>query len=165
MTVVLLQQVLRELNITFKASSSTKELILKVKEARLKIKDRSECCQANTYSSFSSSTCIAGSDRTGVFMLTALETDKRKRVWLFWASLHYLIAVLFLPVELNAICYCYSVFGLYCTLSELLIVAFLLIYQAQLELFSAICFKLAFVRLEDIIQFDSVGPGSEHVSI
>ena len=102
-------------------------------------------------------------------MLIDLETEKRKRVWLFWACLYYLIAVLSLPVELipfvNANCYYYSVLGLYCTLSELLIVAFLLIYQALLELFSAICFKLACVRLEDTIQFDSAGPGSEHVSI
>ena len=157
------------MNVTFKASSSKNQLILKVKEARQEIKDRSECCQANTYSFFSSSTCIACCDRTGLFMLIDLETEKRKRVWLFWACLYYLIAVLSLPVELipfiNAICYCYSVLGLYCTLSELLIVAFLLIYQALLELFSAICFKLPCVRLEDTIQFDSAGPGTEHVSI
>ena len=95
MTVILLKEVLRELNVTFKASSSKKELILKVKEARQEIKDRSECCQANTYSFFSSSMCIAGCDRTGLFMLIDLETEKRKRVWLFWACLYYLIAVLY----------------------------------------------------------------------
>ncbi|MCV6575016.1 MAG: hypothetical protein OIF58_04705, partial [Cohaesibacter sp.] len=41
MTVVLLREVLRQLNVTFKASSSKKELILKVKEDRQENKDRS----------------------------------------------------------------------------------------------------------------------------
>ena len=41
MTVVLLKEVLRQLNVTFKASSSKKELILKVKEDRQENKDRS----------------------------------------------------------------------------------------------------------------------------
>ena len=45
MTVVLLKELLRERNVTFKSNLPKKKLIQKVKEARQKLGDRSECVQ------------------------------------------------------------------------------------------------------------------------
>ena len=45
MTIVLLKQVFREMNVTLKSNLPKKELIQKVKEARQKLGDRSECAQ------------------------------------------------------------------------------------------------------------------------
>ena len=97
--------------------------------------------------------CTHSSAQVRVQVLIGQRLKKEIKVWLFWICLYYLTAVLSLPVEqiafINAIC---SVLGLYFTLSELLMVALLLLL---LELFSAICFQLACVRLENTMQFAS----------
>ena len=74
---MLLKEVLREMNVTFKSNLPKKELIQKVKEARQKLGDRSECAQnPHPFHQSNSHPTLFNKDND-LFILTDLESEKR----------------------------------------------------------------------------------------
>ena len=101
MTVVLLKQVLRELNISFNPSSSKKELILQVEEARKNMGVGYQCNRHKSF--FYSSSNMTVCTEIGRCICIDLELDKTKRLGLFWACLYFLAACCLYQLE-----YCIS---------------------------------------------------------
>ena len=88
-----------------------------------------------------------------LFILTDLESEKKRRYWLFLILLSYLIIIYGLPVD--ALQYI-ELFGLYCvfvimnvTLAEMLLEVILFVCRTLLALSLALSFQLACVCLEE----------------